>query len=180
MAGTKADLILHPVRFRILQTLTGAELTTQEIADRITDVPKSSIYRYLKQLLDGGMVEIAQARLVHGIQEKRYRLAQRPYLAPNDLANVSADEHLRYFTAYVMSLLHGFDAYLQKAEAAGGIDFVADYTGYTEAVFYASPAELDTLQVDLNAAVMKLAKNGPGDGRRLHKLAVIGHPGGSD
>ncbi len=174
MATTKANLILHPVRFRILQTLAAEPLTTQAIAGCLPDAPKSSIYRHLKTLLDGEMIEVAETRLVKGIQEKVYRLAQRPYLGPDDIVGVTADEHLRYFTTYVMTLLQGFADYL--AAAGPTIDFAADRVGYTEAVFYATDAEMDTLQADLNAAFMKWAGNGPGNGRKQRKIAIISHP----
>ena len=91
---TKADLILHPVRLRILQTLAGDELTTQEIADRLGDIPKSSIYRHVKLLLAEGMVAVAAARLVNGIQEKTYRLAQRPFVNAEEIAGATAEQHL--------------------------------------------------------------------------------------
>jgi len=36
---SKVDLILHPVRIRIIQILFGREMTTEEIATSIPDVP---------------------------------------------------------------------------------------------------------------------------------------------
>ncbi|MCP4428431.1 MAG: helix-turn-helix domain-containing protein, partial [Chloroflexi bacterium] len=85
MGLRKADLIIHPIRFRILQTLAAETLTTQEIAERLPGTPKSSIYRHLKTLLAGEAITVAETRSVKGIQEKVYRLAQRPYLGPDDL-----------------------------------------------------------------------------------------------
>ena len=67
----KADLIIHPVRLRIMQALTNQTLTTQEITDELGDVPKSSVYRHLKMLLDGGLIAVAETNLVKGIGEKR-------------------------------------------------------------------------------------------------------------
>ncbi|MCA9973789.1 MAG: helix-turn-helix domain-containing protein [Anaerolineales bacterium] len=177
MSFPKADLIMHPVRFRLLQTLADAELTTQELAQRLPDVPTSSIYRHLKLLLDGEMIAIADAQLVHGIQEKRYRLAQRPYLHATDVAGMSAADHVRLFTTYVLSLLRDFGAYAHQAEQAHGqVDMVRDHVGYTEALIHATPAELDALVQQLNAAILPLAQNPPGNGRRQHKFAIITHP----
>lgn len=178
MGSSKADLIIHPVRFRILQTLATETLTTQTIAERLPDVPKSSIYRHLRALLDGQMIAVAETRPVKGILEKAYRLAQRPYLGPDDLIGVSADDHMRHFTTYVMTLLQGFSDYLTAAEPT--IDFVADRVGYTEAVFYATDAEMDALQSDLNAAFLKVARNesedGRENGRKKRKIAIVSHP----
>lgn len=177
MALKKVDLILHPVRFRILRLLGSDSLTTQQISDRLTDVPKSSIYRHLKLLLEGGVVDVAETRLVHGIQEKRYQLVQPTHLEAADMAGLSADEHIQYFTAYVMTLLQDFSYYLKDAEtAASGIDMMADRVGYTEVILQASPAELDVFLEEINEAVRKLLNNEPGPDRRPFKLAVITHP----
>jgi len=172
----KADLILHPVRFRILQTLPGETLTTQEIAERLADVPKSSLYRHLKLLLEGEMIVVAEARLVNGIQEKTYQLAQRPYLGPDDMADLSAAEHVQYFTTYIMNVLREFANYAETAGKTGSLDLLADRVGYSEAVFYAAPAEMDTLEADINAAFAKIGENGPGNGRVKRKFAFISHP----
>ncbi len=173
----KVELILHPVRFRILQTIDGGALTTQQIADEMIDVPKSSIYRQLKLLLDGEMIEIAETKIVNGIQEKTYRLAQKPYLSAGDMALLSGEEHIHFFTIYIMNVLREFADYVQRSEAeTGNIDMLSDRVGYTEAVVYATKAELDVLQSELNAAVMKLAGNESGNGRSRHKFAIITHP----
>lgn len=174
---SKIELLIHPVRFRILQTISNRPLNTQEIAEYLPDVPKSSIYRHLKSLLDGEMVKVAETRLVHGIQEKKYELAQRAYLDANDMAGLTADEHLTYFTTYLMTLLQGFADYLSVAGLEGKkIDMVEDRVGYTEITFFASPDEFELLQADLNKAVLKLANNKPGNGRVKQKLVIVSHP----
>lgn len=173
----KIDLIMHPVRFRVLRLLTSENMTTQMIADRMADVPKSSLYRHLKLLLEGEAIGVAQTELVNGIQEKTYALKLRPYLGAGDLAEVSAEEHISFFTIYVMTLLNDFANYVTVAAESGShIDMVTDRTGYTEVAVYATKAELDVLQGDLNTAIMKLTNNPPGNGRQRHKFALITHP----
>lgn len=168
---------MHPVRFRIMRTIGKDKVTTQEISDQLPDVPKSSIYRHLKMLLDGGMVLVAETRLVNGIQEKQYQLAQRPYLSAEDVQSLSADEHLELFTTYIMTVLQGYAAYVAEAEATRGkVDMLADRVGFTEVEFYASLAEFDQLQIDIQTAVAKLLNNQAGNGRIKHKLSLVTHP----
>lgn len=166
---------MHPVRFRILQTLAAETLTTQEIDDRLPDVPQSSIYRHLKLLLKGEIISVAEKRLVHGIQERTYRLAQRPYLSAEDMAGMSANEHLRTFTTYIMTLLQGFTDYLELAGETP--DLLADRVGYTEALFWADAAEMDQFQAALNEAILPFLQQERGDnGRRRRKIALVSHP----
>jgi DNA-binding transcriptional ArsR family regulator len=169
----KSDQILHPVRLQILLTLGRNELTTQEIADRLPDVPKSSIYRHLKVLLDGGIIQVAATHPVKGIEEKVYAMPVAAHVGPDDLTTVSADEHLRYFTTYVTALLQQFAAYLAATPAP---DLPADRVGYSETHVYATDEEMDSFVRQLREIAAPLVRNPPGGGRRPRKLAVIMHP----
>ncbi|MEM7332730.1 MAG: helix-turn-helix domain-containing protein [Chloroflexota bacterium] len=172
----RLDLIIHPVRIRIIEAIGTEALTTQEIADRLPDVPKSSIYRHLKQLLDGEVVRVWDTRLVKGIQEKTYRMGHARLL-PADLDGITADQHINYFTTYLMTLLRSFGNYVQSKESLdGGIEFLKDRTGYTEATFYATDDEFDQFQMMINQALMPLISQPEGNGRKKRKLAVITHP----
>lgn len=173
----KADLIIHPVRLRIMQALTEQVLTTHEISQQLPDVPKSSIYRHLKLLLESGLIAVAETNLVSGIEEKRYQLVASPRLGAEDMADLSASEHLNYFNAYLMTLLRGYADYLSTAEEKGGsVDLLADRVGYTELLFYASAEEMNALQAEVNAALLKLARNQAGESRRRQKLSIITFP----
>ena len=92
----KIELVIHPVRFQILRAIGAEALTTQEIADRLPESPKSSIYRHLKLLLDHNLIAVAETRLVNGIQEKTYRLDQPQRLGLEDVQGLTADDHIRF------------------------------------------------------------------------------------
>jgi DNA-binding transcriptional ArsR family regulator len=169
----KTDIIIHPVRLRIMASLSGRLLTTQELADTMPSVPKSSLYRHLAKLLDAEMVEVAETRQVRGTEEKVYRLKQSPRLQPEDLVNITKEEHLQYFTNYTAALLQAFSEYLEHTEK---VDMAADQAGYTEVAFYATPEEFTRFVNALNQALFPLMQNPPGENRTHHKLATITHP----
>lgn len=173
----KADLIIHPVRLRILQTLLGEELTTQQIAQRLPDVPESTLYRHLRLLLDGGLLDVAQARLVHGIQEKVYTLAEVPHLGPDEIGSLPVEEHFRFFTTYVLVLLQEFAGFLSSvADEEGLVDLSGEYAGFHDVNFYASPEELQQFQAALQEAILPLLNNQPAADRRRYRLATVAHP----
>ncbi|MCB8980576.1 MAG: helix-turn-helix domain-containing protein [Ardenticatenaceae bacterium] len=169
----KIELVIHPVRFQILRAIGTEALTTQEIADRIPDTPKSSIYRHLKLLLEHNLLYVADARLVNGIQEKTYRLDQPARLTADEMKDLSVDDHIRFFTTYALTLVQDFSEYVSKSAP---IDMLADRVGYNEVTFYATKSELDEFQAALNTAVMKLLGNVPGNGRSRRKLAIVSQP----
>lgn len=174
MSKSLLDLILHPVRLRILQALSVENLNTQQISEALPDVPTSSIYRHLKLLLDNNMIAVAGTRMVKGIEEKTYRLVQPPRIDdPAVMAELTADEHIHYFTMYASSLIQSFAAYVQSQQKT---DMLADRVGYSEGLVYASTEEIDELGKIINEAVMKLAANKPGEGRRLRKIGLVFHP----
>lgn len=92
------------------------------------------------------------------------------------MRDVSADEHFRYFTTYVLTLLHGFADYLDDAAGRGGVDMVADFAGYREVTFYANAEELRRLAMALGQAMAPLLENRPAQGRRKYKIATVTHP----
>lgn len=173
----KADLIIHPVRFKILRLLDREDLTTAEIGQILEDVPNSSIYRHLKLLLDGGMIEVTETRLIKGIQEKTYRLMRPAVLDQGDIAAWNADDHLHYFTTYVLTLISDFERYTRHTEEKEGyIDMLSDRVGYREVEIWASKQELDRAIGEMSKAVQPLLDSKAGGNRRRYKLSTILHP----
>ena len=54
------DLLLHPVRLRIMHAMSGGRvLTTSDLCARLPDVPKTSVYRHVGLLAEAGVLEVA-------------------------------------------------------------------------------------------------------------------------
>ena len=156
-----------------MQSLSTSPKTTAEIAEDLPDVPVSSLYRHLKLLLKGRMINVSETRIVQGIQEKKYELVQTPRVRQQDLEGMNSEEHLHLFATYLVSLLQGFGQYV---DASVDINYEVDKTGYTEVDIQASSEEFDALSKKLNAAVIPVLQNKPGPTRRLRKLAIITFP----
>src|SRR5687767_2199950 len=52
---SRADLLAHPVRLRIIMALAGEQLTPQQIAAVLADVPPATLYRQINRLAEGGV-----------------------------------------------------------------------------------------------------------------------------
>jgi DNA-binding transcriptional ArsR family regulator len=167
----KIELIIHPVRIKIVRALLYSPQTTQELAEQLPDVPTSSLYRHLRLLLEGELIGVAETRLVQGIQEKVYELVQMPRLSREELAVISSEEHLRYFTTFMAILLQGFDDYL-----SAGPDFHDDIIGYNEVAVWATPEDFATFTNKLNAALLPFLGQKKGEGRKQYQLATIVYP----
>ncbi|MEU7845340.1 helix-turn-helix domain-containing protein [Micromonospora sp. NPDC049114] len=165
-----ADLALHPVRIRILRAVAGTRLTTQGLLELLPDVPQATMYRHLAILVKAGLVEVVDERRVRGTVERVYALpAHGATLDPAALATATPEDHARYFTAFMSSLLSEFSRYLTRER----IDFTADGVGYQQLVLHLTDAELGEFAAGLTALVGPLLGNQPGGERIPRLLATV-------
>src|SRR5579872_4471018 len=102
---SKADLIIHPVRLRVLQALTRRALTAQQLASALPDIPQATLYRHLAALRAGEVITVVEERPVRGTVEKRYAVVEGgSTISAEDLAAAGREDHLRYFRAFIASL----------------------------------------------------------------------------
>jgi DNA-binding transcriptional ArsR family regulator len=161
---TKVDLILHPIRMRILMALSGSQKTSQELADDLRDVPQATLYRHINRLAEAGVIDVVEERQVRGTVEKVYTLDTRTtMLTAEDVANFSKDDHMRYFIAFVATQLDDFSRYLQHSDT---IDLAADGVGYQKFPLELSDEELMALSTKMNAVLAPYFENQPGQDRR--------------
>jgi DNA-binding transcriptional ArsR family regulator len=171
MATSRADLILHPVRMRLITTLARRQLTARQLSELLPDIPQATLYLHLGTLTRAGLLQVVSERPVRGTVEKLYALAEdNVSLAPDDLANASRDDQLRYFTVFVTTLLADFARYLKQDKP---IDLLVDGAGYREVPIYLSDAELVQFATALNRAVLPFLENQPERDRRRRLFATV-------
>jgi DNA-binding transcriptional ArsR family regulator len=168
------DLLLHPVRIRIVHAMSGGDIrTTSELAARLPDVPRATIYRHIGLLADGGVLEVVDEQRVHGAVERHYRLHQdRTVIDRDDAATMSLDDHRRGFAGATAALLAEFNAYLDR----DGADPVADQVGYRQGVVWVSPDEMTAMVEELRAVFLARATNARTPDRRPYLMSAIFFP----
>jgi hypothetical protein len=167
-----ADLLLHPVRLRIVQTFLGDRvLTTADLRAELADVPVATLYRHVATLADAGVLAVVGERRARGSAERSYRLAvEAASLSADDLAGMTAEDHRRAFTTYVAALLADFDRYL----ARGDIDLGRDGVGYRQVGLWLTETEFSGLLDELRGVLEKRLANRP-DGTRRRRLVSTIH-----
>lgn len=174
MAPSRADLILHPVRMRLLALLARRQLTARQLRPLLPDVPQATLYHHLGTLTRAGLLRIVSERPVRGTIERVYTLDEDTvFLRPTDLASASRADHLRYFTIFVAMLLGDFARYLQ---GDGPIDLAADGVGYRETPFYLSDDEYAQAAAAISRALLPFLSNEAAPQRRRRLLAMIMFP----
>ncbi|MGH2929692.1 MAG: helix-turn-helix domain-containing protein, partial [Solirubrobacteraceae bacterium] len=116
-----AELLLHPVRLRIVKALLGDRaLTTGQLAAELGDVPTGSLYRHVARLAKEGVLQVVAEQRVRGAVERTYALRHvAAQIQPDEVAAMTPDQHAQAFMAYVAGLLGDFDRYLAGAPDPG-------------------------------------------------------------
>ena len=174
MTGS-ADLLLHPVRLRILQAFLGDRaLTTSQLSGELADVPAASLYRHVARLVAGGVLQVVAERRVRGAVERTYLLRQAAArVRLDELAAMRADEVRAMFMAFAAGLLGDFDRYLQRGEP----DLVRDGVAFGIEGLWLDDSEFAEMMLDLYRVLDGRRANGPAHGRRRRLLASVLLPG---
>lgn len=172
---TSADLLLHPVRLRIVQAFLGDRaLTTSDLRSQLADVPPASLYRHVARLVDAGVLTVVNERRVRGAVERTYVLrVAAASINVDELERMSRDDHRQAFIAFVAGLLGDVDRYLERED----FDPVRDGAGYRLAGLWLDDTEFDDFVRDLARVVQPRLANPPGPGRRRRILGTVLLPG---
>ena len=168
----KADILFHPVRMRITLALVGREMTAQQIALQLADVPQATLYRHLNRLVAAGITRVVGERQVRGAAERTYALNE----GAATLARATPEDHMRYFATFVATLLSDFGRYLKREH----IDFAADGVGYRQIALYLSDEEMAKMAEALSNVLVDAARNTPAPGRQRRVFTTIVMPGADD
>jgi DNA-binding transcriptional ArsR family regulator len=170
----RIDVVLHPVRLRIVQAFIGHEsVTVRDLAKQLPDIPQATLYRHLGTLVDGGVLRVVQERKVRGTVERVYALPDTSAtLLAADLDNASPEDHLRYFANFLSALQGEFARYLGRDR----IDLVADGVGYRTFTVNLTDEEFVTFMTSLNELVAKAAANPPSPDRHRRAFARVVMP----
>jgi DNA-binding transcriptional ArsR family regulator len=168
--ATRAEVLLHPVRIRIAQAVSGRELTTKELAEEMSDVPTSSIYRHMSQLLDAGFIKVTDSRQVRGTFEKTYTLnTEQSVLSAEDMAALSPEEHVEYFTTWLGAVLERGTSFLRSTTG----DPREKGFGYRFNPLWLTDQELTEVKAQLEEIYAKYRVSGGEPERRRQLLTTI-------
>ncbi len=166
-----ADLLLHPVRIRIVKAFLGDRaLTTKQLAAELPDVPAGSIYRHVARLTEAGVLQVVAQRRVRATTERTYTMRlHAAQLQPGEMAAMTLDEHVNAFLAFVAGLLADYDRYV----ATRPKDPVNAGAGYRVGAMWLTDAELAEYLHEFAALSQPRLANAPGKGRQRRMLYTI-------
>jgi DNA-binding transcriptional ArsR family regulator len=170
-------LLSHPVRLRIIETLRILELaSTQDICDFLDDVPASSIYRHLRLMREGGLIDVAETRTVNGSIERLYELRMpsgAEVIERDEYVSLSLERKLQHFSTVINSFMASLPDYLGSDPP---VDEVFREVRTPTQFFYATPEELREIWKQIDAIIEKARTNPPSGGRKRYRYSSFTHP----
>ncbi|HEU5420889.1 MAG TPA: helix-turn-helix domain-containing protein [Streptosporangiaceae bacterium] len=171
-----ADLLLHPVRLRIVKAFLGDRaLTTAQLAAELDDVPAGSLYRHIATLTKEGVLQVVAERRVRGAVERTYTLRlMAAQLLPGEAGAMTTDEHAQAFMAFIAGIMSDFDRYLARGEP----DLLRDGVGYRMAAMWLTDEEFREFGREMARVIMPRLASPPAPGRKRRMLYTVVLPGG--
>jgi hypothetical protein len=173
-----ADLLLHPVRLRIVQAFLGDRtLTTADLRTELPDVAPATLYRHVGVLAEAGVLAVVGERKVRGAAERSYRLVtEAASIGATEATTMSVEDHRRAFATFVAALLADFDRYAEAA-AGPGPDLAADGVGYRQVALWLDDEEFTALVTELRAVLTGRLSFEPDGVRRRRIVSQVFLPG---
>lgn len=167
--GALSDVVLHPVRLRILQEVAQREVTTSQLRDALPDITPATLYRHVKALLDADVLTVVSERKVRGAVERTLAAGPRQALVSGDeVATITPEQLRQAFLAFVGHLTGEVDRYL-----AGPVEPATDGFGFTMTPLYLDETDLPALQAELNAVLERYRADTAGKRRTLLGTVLV-------
>ncbi len=84
------EVLLNPVRMRIIQKMAARKsMTASDLCDRISDVPRTTMYRHIKILIDNKILFVVSEQKIRGSVERTLALNINELSRHNTLESAS-------------------------------------------------------------------------------------------
>jgi hypothetical protein len=95
----------------------GRELTTQQMAALLPDIPRTSLYRHIRGLAEAGVFVVVGETSVRGTVEKTYAVrVSEASLTREDMLEAGHEEYFRLVTGLLGGIIEVYQAYLDRRE----------------------------------------------------------------
>lgn len=164
------DLLLHPIRLRLVSELAGRQMTPRQLALALPDIPQATLYRHLNRLLEGGLLEVVAEQVVNGATERTYGVVGEDAVEGEAEETHSAEAQVRRFSTFVGMLIEAFS---RQAHAAGDSAEEKLPGGYEATTVYLSDEEADQLWTQVSGLLAQAAQQQSSPDQKRYTVASV-------
>lgn len=168
------EVITNPIKCKLLFEINSCEQTTaKHLAERFSDIPQATLYRYLKKMTSDGVLKIVEENQVRGAVERTYSVAIDLLKEGTEIIkNNSGEAYMQTFTQYMLGFMKLFQEYCNGSH----IDIQKDKSGFSLAPLYLTDAELEEMVTKIHDVIKQYRDNTPANDRKLRSIGVIVSP----
>jgi len=167
------ECLTNPIKCKLFTDIEAGRTTAKELAERNDHIPQATLYRYLKRMVQDGILEVVEERQVRNVREKVYGLAVDVEAEVQKMvADNSGAGYLSLFRQFCSGLAQEFQAYAARED----IDIPNDGSGFRVLSFYATTEELRDLSRKMWELVRPYHEQGVAPGRQMRNVAVVFTP----
>ena len=164
----------HPVKSKIYFEISSqGSATAKVIAGNHPHIPQATLYRYLKGMVEDGILRVAKECKIRNLTEKTYELTLNmneeleKYIADNPKENISF-----LIQESLLGLQGDFASYFLREDA----DPLKDGIGLYAVPFYATTEELKEIATQISEIMKPYFKADPTAERKLRNFVRIFTP----
>jgi len=161
------EIMLNPVRMRIIQELsTEQTITPNELCERISDVPRTTMYRHINILLDNNILSVISEKKVRGSLERTIALNISEISKHNNIENAAQNAF-----GFLMSNYAKFHKYFNEQNPDPGKDKIF----LNNTVLMMSDTEFSQFIEELRQLILKYNYEST-EGRKARDISIISSP----
>ncbi|WP_055666631.1 helix-turn-helix domain-containing protein [Desnuesiella massiliensis] len=164
-------VMLNSVRMRIIQELAAKQsMTATELCERISDVPRTTMYRHINILLDNNILSVLSEKKIRGSLERTLALSVGEIAKHNTLKNASQNA-----LTFLMNRYARFHNYFNRENS----DPAKDKIFFNNTVLMMDDNEFDQFLLELQALLIKYNFE-VASGRKARDISIISSPAGEE
>lgn len=165
------DVIMNPVRQRIIQYLIlNQKGSVNEISKELFDIPRPSLYRHIRLLLETNIIEIIEEKAIRGTVKKIYGLVKH---SPDEFSRKDISLLIQNS---LISILSSFVRYFEQEDS----DPMKDMLSLSTSTLLLSDEEYLDMMKRIGQIYNEVIYNKPQENRKPRCITIISSPPNND
>lgn len=164
------DLLLHPVRWRIVQHAMGREVTTTDLKRELPEVAPTTLYRHVAALIDAGYLTVIREQRVRGATERTVTFHQTtPGVGEHEARAMTVEQHRTSLLAMLVQVAGSFDRLVER----GGLYARIDQLNYRQVALHVDERDAAAISDGLLKVLAPYFEDAPGKSRIMLSMISI-------
>jgi len=165
------ECLTNPIKSKLLTTIKGKKrATTKELAEVVSQLPQTTLYRYLKKMVEDGLIKVVEENRIRNVSEKVYGMAID---FDDELEMIAKDPSSDASALQIRRFANGLVDEFERNLPAGDINYLRDGYGFFIAPVHVSRNEAIELINKIIEVIKPYEDNALTPDRHLQSWAMV-------